>query len=43
MILALYLDDVLQNFLIDNGFVAGGFMIQIHHHLQRSLRKRHVI
>lgn len=38
-----YLDDVLQNLLVDDCFVARCFMVQIYHHLQGPLSKGHVV
>lgn len=40
---AWYLNDVLQNLLVDNCFVARGFMVQIYHHLQGPLSKGHIV
>lgn len=38
-----YLDDVLQNLLIDDCFVARRFMVQIYHHFQGPLSKGHIV
>lgn len=38
-----YLDDVLQNLLVDDSFVARCFMVQINYHLQGALSKGHII
>lgn len=38
-----YLDDVLQNLLVDDCFVACCFMVQIYHHLQGPLSKGHIV
>lgn len=38
-----YLNDVLQNLLVDDRFVARGFMVQIYHHIQGPLSKGHIV
>lgn len=38
-----YLDNILQDFLADDGFVARRFLVQVHHHLQGALGEGHVV